>query len=114
MTPFEKDLKAALARKEPSRGFAERVLEAVEQRQQQSQRAMSQGSWRPSAWAWRLAPLAAALLLISGGALYHEHERAVRGQAAKQELLTAVRIAGSKLQETRQHVIEIEGTEVDR
>ncbi len=111
MTPFEEDLKAALARKEPSRGFARRVLERAQQR---PQRAMSHRSWLPRAWAWRLAPLAAALLLVTGGAMYHEHEREVRGQAAKQELLTAVRIAGSKLHEAQQHVIEIEGTEVDR
>jgi hypothetical protein len=111
MTPFERDLQAALARKEPSHGFADRVLNAVEG---QSKRRMSERRWFAKAWAWRLAPLVAALLLVTGGALYHEHVRAVRGEAAKQELLTAVRIAGSKLHDARQHVIEIEGTEVDR
>jgi len=114
MTPVDEDLKAALARKEPPRGFAERVLEGIQRQQQPAGPGMTRGWWFSKAWAWRLAPLAAALLLVTGGAMYREHERAVRGQAAKQELLTAVRIAGSKLHEARQHVIEIEGTEVDR
>jgi hypothetical protein len=112
MTPFEEQLKEALARREPPEGFTNRVLERTIQRTQE--RALAR-SWRfREAWAWRLAPVLLALLLVTGGAIYHERQQMVRGEAAKEKLLTAVRIAGSKLHETRQHLIEIEGTEVER
>jgi hypothetical protein len=62
-------------------------------------------------WRWRLAPLAAAVLAISGGALYWQHERIERGEAAKQKLLWAMQIAGSELQHTRQLVFQVEGPE---
>ncbi len=111
MTPFEEQLKEALARREPPEGFTNRVLQRTTQRMQD--RTADKGwRWRRS-WVWRLAPAMLALLLASG-AIYHEHQQTARGEEAKEKLLTAVRIAGSKLQETRQHVIEIEGTEVER
>lgn len=111
MTPFEEQLKEALGRREPPEGFTERVLQRTVQRT--SERTVAQ-TWRfRGAWAWRLAPAMLALLLASG-VMYHEHQQTARGEEAKEKLLTAVRIAGSKLQETRQHVIEIEGTEVER
>jgi hypothetical protein len=112
MTPFEEQLKETLARREPPEGFTNRVLERTVQC---TQKQAVTRRWRfRGAWAWRLAPAMLALLLATGGAIYHEHQQVVRGEAAKEKLLTAVRIAGSKLHETRQHVIEIEGTEVER
>jgi hypothetical protein len=53
------------------------------------------------------------LLLVSGGAVYREHERA-RGELAKDQLLIAMRIAGSKLHETQQQVIGIQYRGVER
>ena len=112
MTPFEDQLKEALARREPPEGFTNRVLERTIQRRPERD---ASSLWRfRRAWAWRLAPALAALLLATVGTIYHERQQVARGEAAKEKLLTAVRIAGSKLQETRQHVIEIEGTEVER
>jgi hypothetical protein len=57
--------------------------------------------------AWRLRAVAAALLIAAGGGtMYQQHEREVRGSAAKRKLILAVRIAGSKLQEVQQRVAE--------
>jgi hypothetical protein len=104
MTPFEEQLKEALVRKEPSPGFANRVLERTKERQP-GVPTLIRTWWFGRAWAWRLAPVMAALLLASAGAVYQEHERTVRGELAKDKLLIAMRIAGSKLHETQQQVI---------
>jgi hypothetical protein len=48
---------------------------------------------------------------MSGSVAYKEHERTVRGEAAKDKLLLALQIAGSELHDARQHVMGIEITE---
>ena len=103
MTEFEQQLARALERREPPAGFTSRVLaEASRQRPVRS---------RWSAWRWtlvlRAAPVMAALLVVAGGALYQNHERIERGEAAKQQLLLAVRIAGAKLHDAQQRVVSI-------
>jgi hypothetical protein len=104
MTPFEEQLKEALVRKEPSQHFSSRVLERTKERQP-GVPTLIRMWWFRRAWAWRLAPVMAALLLVSAGAMYQQHERTVRGELAKDKLLIAMRIAGSKLHETQQQVI---------
>ena len=117
MTPFEEQLKQALARREPAADFTQRLLEQV---QREERRTGQSGWWTwvssarmffSAARAWRLAGVVAALLVISGSAMY-EHDRAVRGEAAKEKLLTAVRIAGVKLHQVHRQVLEVEATEV--
>ena len=114
MTPFEEELKRALARREPSVGFTERVLAEAAMRRRKSGLATGLTRVRrrlQATLAWRMAPVVAALLLFVGGGIYREHRREVRGLAAKRQLLTAMRIAGSKLREAGQRVKEIETTE---
>jgi hypothetical protein len=111
MTPFEEHLKEALARKEPSRDFANRVLEKT--KEQARPRTVGRALWFVRAWAWRLVPVMAALALMCAGVMYREHERTVRGELAKEKLLIAMRIAGSKLHDVRQHVIGIQYKEVE-
>jgi hypothetical protein len=112
MTPFEEQLKQAMARREPAAGFTQRVLERVERKQPQTAEG-GPWAWFRAARAWRLAG-AAALLVMSGRVVYEQHERAVRGEAAKEKLMTAVRIAGVKLHQVHRHVLEAEATEVDQ
>jgi hypothetical protein len=112
MTPFEEHLKEALARREPSQEFANRVLEKTEE-EQPGLRIAGRARWFQRAWAWRLAPVIAALVLVWAGMMYQDHERTVRGELAKEKLLIAVRIAGSKLHDVRQHVMEIQYKEVE-
>jgi hypothetical protein len=112
MTPFEQQLQEALARKEPSQDFAKRVLEKTNGGQPGVLERLRAWCFGRS-WVWRLAPVMAALLLVSGGAVYREHER-TRGELAKDQLLIAMRIAGSKLHETQQQVIGIQYKGVER
>ena len=111
MTPFEEHLKEALLRKQPSQDFVKRVLEKT---QDQHALAPLQKWWSQRIWAWQFAPVMGALILVSGAAMYHEHQRAVRGEIAKEQLLIAVRIAGSKLHEAQEHVMHIQHEGVER
>jgi hypothetical protein len=119
MTPFEEQLKQALARQEPSADFTSRVL-AEAARQEQQKVAAGWRTWLRKTWfqsplmdARRLAPAMVAFLLVSGVVVYREHQREVQGQAAKQQLLQALRIAGNKLHHTQLRVVamETDGTE---
>ena len=96
MTPFEEQLKQALARQEPSADFTSRVL-AEAARQERQKEARGWRAWFRKGWfqaplmqAWRLAPVMAAFLVMSGVVAYREHQREVQGQAAKQQLLQAL------------------------
>ena len=61
---------------------------------------------------WRLSlAAAAALLMAAGGTVYQRHEHEAKGLAAKRQLLLAMRIAGTKLQEVQQRVKESEQIE---
>ncbi len=111
MTPFEEHLKEALLRKQPSQDFVERVLEKT---QEPHPRAPVLKWWSQRAWVWQFAPMMAALILVSGTVMYHEHQRTVRGEIAKEQLLIAVRIAGSKLHEAQEHVMHIQHEGVER
>jgi hypothetical protein len=60
---------------------------------------------------WRIGVAAAALTIAAGGTVYQQHEREVKGMAAKRQLILAMRIAGTKLQEVQQRVKESEQVE---
>jgi hypothetical protein len=120
MTHFEDELKNALGRQEAPRGFADRVLARAAEQASQPTKAAWRDSWRDS---WRkifAQPLVSGMLLrwaataavctalVLGGAHYRnvQRERA-RGEAAKERLLLALRIAGSKLQLAKTRVDQI-------
>jgi len=86
MTNFEDELKAALRRKEPPLGFANRVMRRIE-------RPRPAFRLRWAAWA-----VAAGLILSAGGLRYHSYqvERA-QGERAKRQLLLALEITSEKL-----------------
>jgi hypothetical protein len=113
MSSFDDELKSALRRQNPPQGFADRVLaRAAEQRSRQVKSA-----WRDSwlkifaqplpllRWA---AVAAVAIALVLGGVHYRNMQRErARGEAAKERLLLALRIAGNKLQLARTRVDQI-------
>ncbi|MCW5981337.1 MAG: hypothetical protein KIT09_24850 [Bryobacteraceae bacterium] len=101
MSPFESHLKAALRRREPSPGFAERVLaRAARQRPKRRWDALRAVFSVP---AYRLA-CAAALLLLLIAVPYgiHLRQERIKGERAKQEAVLALRIAGGQLDEALQ------------
>ena len=96
MTPFEEELRKALGRREPSSGFTARVLARVDE--QNRAKITAHGGFLQRLRSWPLIPVLAGALVITGGIAYQQHEREARGEAAKKQLMTAMRIAGSKLQ----------------
>jgi hypothetical protein len=116
MSLFEDQLKRGMTRQNPGPDFTARVLRRLEKPEARSMKV----SWRERlslTHSWRLAPVLAALLMMTGGLIYHEHERAVQeertaqGEAAKRKLLVAMQIAGAKLEKARHRIFEIEGAE---
>ncbi len=102
MTPFEDELKKALARWEPSVDFTERVLANVKPKQV--------ATW--PIFAWRFASALAVMLLLVSGLAYRQHVRTVEGEAAKKQLLIAMHIAGAQLHQAQLRVKKIESPEV--
>jgi len=80
---LEQELKQALARKEPAPDFDARVRRRLV---------------RPMP-RW-LAAAAALIVIAGGGALYRRHQ----GEQAKDQVMLAMRLAGSKLNRVQAHV----------
>ena len=83
---LEQELAKALARKEPAAGFDGRVRARLHRRPR-----------------W-LAVAATILVMVGGGEAWRQHQ----GQLAKEQVMTAMRIAGSKLNRVQ---IQLKGTE---
>lgn len=105
----ENDLKNALRRENAPEGFADRVL-ARAANQGSSPKAVPRNSWLD----FFARPLVrwAALAAVSAGTIFGVHVHNVRrqqaeGEAAKERLILALRIAGSKLQLAKSKVNEI-------
>ena len=116
MTPFEDELKRALARQEPSANFTARVLtKAVTQGSSPERRSIANFAGRPflfSGLSLRFASLAALVLLLLGGFAYQRHVQIEKGEAAKKQLLVAMHIAGAQLRQAQLRVKRIEFPEV--
>jgi hypothetical protein len=106
MTPFEEQLKKALERREPSDGFTARVLASADG-QDRSELALG-SRFLQRLRSWRLIPVLAGGLVITGGIAIQQHEREARGEAAKRQLMLAMRIAGSKLHDAQMAVRGVE------
>ena len=96
MSRLDDELRFALGRVEPAPGLAERVLAGVQPRR----------AGRP----WWAAAIAATVLLAAG--LEFEHERRLRaqGELAKQQVMLALQITGSKLHYIKEKIHVIDST----
>ena len=117
MKRIDELLKVALRREDAPPGFADRVMAQLEQ-QNIVQTGPERISWfracsRPVArWATFAAVCAS---LITGGIHYRNLRREqAEGEAAKQQLMLALHIAGSKLQLARSKVNEIQASQPNR
>ena len=84
---LEEELRRALARKDPGPRFAGRVLAEARRR-------------RTPRW---LAIAASVIVLAGGGIGYRQYQ----GIRAKQQVLTALRLAGEKLNRVQRQVLEV-------
>ncbi|HEU4889363.1 MAG TPA: hypothetical protein VFV49_15865 [Thermoanaerobaculia bacterium] len=94
---LEDDLKRALRRQAPAPGFAGRVLQRIEQEDHPKRRPV---------W-WRAAAASVTLAAILGGYATHRVVEHRRGEHAKEQVLTAMRIAGEKVRYAQQEVRSI-------
>ncbi len=102
---LDEALRQALRREDPGPEFTARVL-ARAAAEREKRRWWEAFGVRPMKWA---AAGALATLLVVGGTLEHYREQRVQaeGQAAKEKLMLALRIAGGKLNLARQKVQEL-------
>jgi hypothetical protein len=104
MSRLEDSLREALKREDPGAEFTRRTLEraaAIPRRE---------SAWRrwfhPPAWRWAAAGALACSLLVFSAVEYQRAQRArVAGEQAKEQLVLALRIAGTKLHMTQEKVV---------
>ena len=97
MSDFEAQMRKALARKEPSPQFTAKVMAELSRREGQSKSGIRK--WR---WNW-MAPVFAALMCVVVG-LGYQHQRRVeeqQGLRARQQVMVALKLTGSKLRQTQ-------------
>ena len=95
MNQLERDLREALQRRQAPPYFAEKVLARTRQ---------SKTPRLP--WAW-LAAAALILLMIGGVGIVREQRRQAEGERAKEQLIVAFRITGSKLRDVQEKLATI-------
>ena len=103
MSRLDDELRNALRREEPSPGFAGRVLAGVAAAERRRR------WWMLPHMRWAAA--AAAVVVLAGG-VEVERERRVRaeGEYAKQQVMLALRITGSKLRFVKEKIHAIDST----
>jgi hypothetical protein len=105
MDSLERELKNALRREQPSGDFAARVIARVEQERDR------QPWWRSlfAAPSLRWATAAVLCVLVIGGVVYQREQaqRRAEGEAAKQQVMLALRIAGTKVRLAQDRVQQL-------
>jgi len=102
MSQFERDLREALRHREPPSGFADKVLA-------RSCESVTRHTARP----W--LAVAAALVLVMGGVIFVQQQRQhAEDEKAKEQLMVALRITGSKLRNVQARLSTIQQRAVER
>ncbi len=96
MSRLEDALREALRREEPPEGFAERVLEAA--RGRRGEAAVRRRWFEMPRLRWAAAFAAVAIILSAGGLEYRkQREERIEAERAKEQVMLALRITGTKL-----------------
>ncbi len=108
MSRLDDALREALRRQDPGPEFTARVLTAAAAAQpKQSWWRALVAAFHPARVRWATAA-ALACLIVAGAGLEYRHEQEERqGLRAKEQLVLALRIAGTKLNQTRAHVQQL-------
>jgi hypothetical protein len=107
MSNLEEDLKMALRREEPPPDLADRVLARLSQPQEPSWRERLSVLMRPPRLQWVAVTVMVSVLLPTAALQYRkERQYQAEGERAKQQLLFAVHVAGSRLHQAQKKVLE--------
>ena len=126
MKPLDDELRTALKRREPPPGFTGRVMARVEQLAEERARSAAKparprsGPWYPWSWFGRkvslsfgaVAAMAAVVLLTVSIALWQQHrieQERRQGEAARAQLMEALRVTSAKLNRVRTKVRAVTG-----
>lgn len=106
MSRLEDELRNALRRQEPPADFADRVMRSVAAQPPPRRREglLAMLRWKPMRW---VAAAAMALVVVGGIQHHREQQARIQGELAKERLLLALRITGSKLQIAREGIQRI-------
>jgi hypothetical protein len=96
MNRFERDLREALKHGEPPAYFADKVIARARGREKHS-----------VSWRW-LAAAAALVLMIGAGFVVQEQRREAKNEQAKEQLMVALRITGSKVRRVQERLSSIQ------
>jgi hypothetical protein len=107
MSRLEDELREAMRREDPGPEFTRKVLARVAAPPARSWWQALAARFKAPKLRWATATVMAALLVSSG--LEYRHEQRVRaeGEAAKEQLVLALRIAGSKLHQAQAKVVAV-------
>ena len=110
MSYLEEDLRIAMRREEPPEDFAERVLARLKwpATPQYSCWELLSVLLRPPRVQWVALCVIFSIMIPAASVQYRKLvERRAEGERAKQQLVVAVRVAGSKLHSVQKRVLEI-------
>jgi hypothetical protein len=94
----EHDLREQLALRSAPPGFAKKVLARIDESQHAA-------PFRMPAWRWMAAAaVLTATAVLAGGQWEYHREQQIAGQRARAQVMLALRIAGSTLQQVQQKV----------
>ena len=96
MNQCERDLHESLRRREPPADFAAKVL------------ARTSAAHVPGTFSRRWLAVAAAVVLMIGGAILVQQQRRAESEKAKQQLMIAFRITGSKVRDIQARLDSIQ------
>jgi hypothetical protein len=110
----EKHLRRALQRCDAPEGFVDRVLKRVAAEGRDPMPRLPFWNWGWPALRWAAIPaLAAVIATAVGYQIYERREQQEEAMIAKQQVMLALRITGSKLRLAKQKVKEVEGAKTE-
>lgn len=109
MNDLEKQLRSALHRCDPSAGFADSVIAQIHQdAERESRRKIGSWNWLRLRWA-AIPALAVVLVFGFWFRAYEGRQQEKEALAAKQKVMLALRITGTKLRMAKAKVKAVEG-----
>jgi hypothetical protein len=109
---IEKHLRQALPRCDAPEGFADRVLKRVAAEGSKPMR-LPFWNWHWPVLRWAAIPALAAVVATGVGYGVYERRQQEEAMVAKQQVMLALRIAGSKLRLAKQKVKEAESAKTE-